>query len=302
MADTTIHDPTTPVAPSVNDDDSRHDSGVESTAMVASSSPTRSATKMVDGEILELADFFKKTIMTEDDRRAYHDHGWLIGNLVSFILEVDVPTVEGSTILCFESQLAAVLGLPPSKFLSSIMNYLGCSLVRLNANVVSVLSSFVMLCECWLEIPPDTSRFWHYYSLARYTKIIFSGIGISLRRKRNDEYIKATFKSCCKGAQQKWILVDMHVQPPWVNKLMFPPAIKNKRMESSMTDRLAMLIKRVVELCQASLKACHCVKEFYLRWIRPLGRRKTLAFEYPWMDNPSHDPSEGDLFILSPHC
>jgi hypothetical protein len=103
---------------------------------------------MVEGEIPELTDFFKKTSVTEDDRRAYHDRGWLTGNLVSFIPEVDVPTVEDSTILCFESQLAAGLGLSPSKFLSSIMNYLGCSLVHLNANAISALRSFVMLCEC----------------------------------------------------------------------------------------------------------------------------------------------------------
>jgi hypothetical protein len=166
MTDTTVHDPVAPIASSVNDDDSEHDSRVESTAMAASSSPTRGAT-MVDGEIPELTDFFKKTTVTEDDRRAYHDRGWLTDNLVSFIPEVDVPTVESSTILCFESQLAARLGLPPSKFLSSIMNYLGCSLVHLNANVVSTLSSFVMLYECWLGIPPNTSLFWYYYSPTR---------------------------------------------------------------------------------------------------------------------------------------
>jgi hypothetical protein len=39
-----------------------------------------------------------------------------------------------------------------------------------------------------------------------------------------------------------------------------------------MTDRLAALNKCVAELRQAGLEACHCVKEFYLRWIRPLGR------------------------------
>jgi hypothetical protein len=109
---------------------------------------TRGATKMAEGEILELTDFFKKTIVTEDDRRAYHDRGWLTGNLVSFIPKVDVPTVECSTILCFESQLAAGLGLPLSKFLSSIMNYLTSSLVHLNANAVSALNSFIMLYEC----------------------------------------------------------------------------------------------------------------------------------------------------------
>jgi hypothetical protein len=39
--------------------------------------------------------------------------------------------------------------------------------------------------------------------------------------------------------------MDMHDQPLWVNKLMFPPAIKNKRMEPPMTDRLTALIKRI---------------------------------------------------------
>ncbi len=180
MADTTARAPAALVASSANADDSGHNSRTESTAMAASSSPTRGAAKMAEGEIPELTDFFKKMTVTEDDRRVYHDCGWLTGNLVSFIPEVDVPTVEGSTIICFESQLAAGVGLPPSKFLSSIMNYLGCSLVHLNANVVSALSSFVMLCECWLGIPPDTSLFWYYYSPARYTKTIFDGIGFFL--------------------------------------------------------------------------------------------------------------------------
>jgi hypothetical protein len=164
MVDTIIHDPAPLVALSVNDEDSRNDSEVKSVAMVTSSSPTCDATKMVDGKISELTDFFKKTTVTEDDRKAYHNRGWLADNLLFIISEIDVPTIEGSTVLCFESQLVAGLGLPPSKFLSSITNYLGCSLVHLNPNAISALSSFAMLCECWLGIPPDTSLFWYYYS------------------------------------------------------------------------------------------------------------------------------------------
>jgi hypothetical protein len=200
MANTSVPHPTSPSAPSINGDDSRYNSATESVAMVTSSSPTRGVIKMDGGEILELADFFKKTIVTEADHHTYHDLGWLSGNLISFIPEVDVPTVDGSTVLCFECQLAARLGLPPSKFLSSVMSYLGCSLVHLNANVVSALRSFAILCECWLGIPPDTSLFWYYYSLTRYSKTIFGGIDLSLRRKCRDEYIKATFKNCCRGA------------------------------------------------------------------------------------------------------
>jgi hypothetical protein len=42
--------------------------------------------------------------------------------------------------------------------------------------------------------------------------------------------------------------MDMLDHPPWVNKLMFPPVIKNKRSEPPMTDRLAALTKHVAEL------------------------------------------------------
>jgi hypothetical protein len=117
-----------------------------------------------------------------------------------------------------------------------------------------------------------------------------------------DEYSKATFKGCWKGAQQKWILVDMHDQPPSVNKLLFPPAIKNKRSEPPMADRLAALTRRVAELRQADLEACHCVEEFYFWWIHPLGRRKKLAFECPRMADPYREPSEGSPFVFSPYC
>jgi hypothetical protein len=73
----------------------------------------------------------------------------------------------------------------------------------------------------------------------------------------------------------------MHDQPPWVNKLLFPLAIKNKWSEPPMTNRLAAMTKRVAELYQDDLEACHCVEEFHLWRIHPLGRWKKLAFECP---------------------
>jgi hypothetical protein len=84
--------------------------------------------------------------------------------MLSSIPEVDIPTVHGSSILCFELHLLDGLGLPPSKFLAVIMNYLGYSLVHFNANAITAVSSFVMMCECWLGIPPDSRLFWYYYS------------------------------------------------------------------------------------------------------------------------------------------
>jgi hypothetical protein len=64
-----------------------------------------------------------------------------------------------------------------------------------------------------------------------------------------------------------------------------------------MTLRLAALVKQVAELCDAGLRACHCAKEFTLYLICPLDRWEKLAYEYPWLADPSHDPADSKILI-----
>jgi hypothetical protein len=140
------------------DDDTGIDTGTESIT-IKTTSPTHGAALMAKGEILEMSDFFKKSSVTDEERQAYHNRGWLPSNIMSTIPEVDIPTFEGSTIVCFESHLVVRLGIPPSKFLVTIMGYLNYELFHFDVNAISALSSFVMLCECWLRIVLDTSLF-----------------------------------------------------------------------------------------------------------------------------------------------
>jgi hypothetical protein len=41
----------------------------------------------------------------------------------------------------------------------------------------------------------------------------------------------------------------MHVEPQWVNKLLFPLKVKDKRGEPKVTPHLSTLIKKVAKLC-----------------------------------------------------
>jgi hypothetical protein len=63
-----------------------------------------------------------------------------------------------------------------------------------------------------------------------------------------------------------------------------------------MTSRLAALDNRVAGLCDAGLRACHCAEEFTLRWIHPRGHRDKLAYECPWLDDPSCEPAARKIF------
>jgi hypothetical protein len=141
---------------------------------------------------------------------------------------MEVLTVDNSTIVCFECHLIAGLGLPPSKFLVSILNFLGCELVHLNPNAITALSYFTMLCDCWLGIIPYISLFWYFYSPARYDNTMYFEIRLSLRRNLRDGYLEATFKGSWRGASRRWFLVDMHVPPQCTNKHLLSPLIDNK--------------------------------------------------------------------------
>jgi hypothetical protein len=142
MAVKTNHD--LPIADSPTGDDSQSDSGAESIGLATSSSPTLAATKMADRKVPEMSNLFKKTTVTKEERLAYHSFSWLTSNLISMTLEVDVPTVHNSTTIYFESYLIAGLGLPPSKFLSSIMNILGCEFF--NSTPMPSLPSAALQC------------------------------------------------------------------------------------------------------------------------------------------------------------
>jgi hypothetical protein len=65
-----------------------------------------------------------------------------------------------------------------------------------------------------------------------------------------------------------------------------------------MTPRLVALVKRVAELKDAGLQACHCAEEFTLRWIQPLDRREKLAYECMWLTNSRGKPAAGKTFSL----
>jgi hypothetical protein len=63
-------------------------------------------------------------MVTETNLAAYYATFWIPGGMISSTTELEFLMIDKTTIVCFESHLVAGLGLPPSKFLISILNYL----------------------------------------------------------------------------------------------------------------------------------------------------------------------------------
>jgi hypothetical protein len=106
-----------------------------------------------------------------------------------------------------------------------------------------------MLCKCWLDVPPDTSLFWYFYSPAHY------------EHNHQEEYLKVTFMGYWKGSSRRWFHVNFGEMPQWPNKHLLPPLIIDKQKNPEETPRLKVLIKQVTKLRQARLEACHYAEE-----------------------------------------
>jgi hypothetical protein len=130
----------------------------------------------------------------KEDISKVHEVGWLPSDLVCSPSCLDFLTIDHTNIVCFESHPMCGLGLPPRKFLVVILSYLSCELIHSNLNAIAALNCFCMLCESWLDIPPDTSLFWYFYSPTRYDQKLFSILGLSMRCRHKDECPKATYR------------------------------------------------------------------------------------------------------------
>jgi hypothetical protein len=130
---------------------------MESDVPTTSSSSNMTVAKIADKTTPKMIDYWKKTVVTEVDRKAYHSFNWLNGGMESSVPIVEYPIVDGTIVVCFVSHLIAGLGLMPSKFLIAVMSRLGCELVHLNPNAIIALSCFTMLCECWLGMRRSSS-------------------------------------------------------------------------------------------------------------------------------------------------
>jgi hypothetical protein len=83
---------------------------------------------------------------------------------------------------------------------------------------------------------------------------------------------------------------------------LLPSLIDKKRGEPKMTLRLAALVRQVAELRDFGLRVCHCVEEFTFQQIRPLNHQEKLAYECPWLADPSREPAAGKIFNFAFIC
>jgi hypothetical protein len=118
---------------------------MESNTAFASSSFNAATQSIAKKKVPMLYEYWKAPTVTEADLAAYHAISWLPSGVLSSTIGLEFPTIDKTIIVYFESHLMSRLGLPPRKFLVSILNHLRCELVHLNPNAIAALNCFSIL-------------------------------------------------------------------------------------------------------------------------------------------------------------
>jgi hypothetical protein len=131
----------------------------ESESPSSTSFPTKEDQVMMERKIPNLYEYWKAPTVDDKDINNFHMPRCLPRDALCSPTSLEFPTIDHTSIVCFVSHLICSLDLPPSEFLVAILNYLGCKLIHLHPNAIGALICFSMVCECWQDIPLDTSLF-----------------------------------------------------------------------------------------------------------------------------------------------
>jgi hypothetical protein len=107
---------------------------------------------IAENKVPNLYEYWKSLTVKEVNIHKFHEAGWLLGDLICSPTTLNFPIIYQMHIVCFKSHLICGLGLPCSKYLVTILGYLGCKLIHLNSNIIAALSLLYMLCECCIVV------------------------------------------------------------------------------------------------------------------------------------------------------
>jgi hypothetical protein len=163
-------------------------------------------------------------------------------------------------------------------------------LVHLAPNSITIIATFIHLCEAFLSITPHFHLWRHFFELKKTGKgVVVGSVSFMLRRNMKSEYIDLALPNNTTGWKQGWFYLDNPaptlksrtgqipvVGPEWTNQL----ATLDTQKLKSLLDDLQQLEAKGLTGTAVAINFCH-------RLIQPLQDRAHPAFEYWGKSDPT---------------
>jgi hypothetical protein len=168
--------------------------------------------KMEKASIPDPSTVWETSTVTEEQIQSLADHelqrpkaqvGWRPVAVEELLTEATSETVV------FLAHIERGFGVPAGDFLRGLLHFYRIELVHLAPNSITIISTFVHLCEAYLGIAPHFHLWCHFFELKKIGKgVVVGSVGFMLRRNMKLEYIDLTLPDNTTGWKQGWFYLD----------------------------------------------------------------------------------------------
>jgi hypothetical protein len=121
----------------------------------------------------------------------------------------EFPTEGTSKAVIFLAYIERGLRVLVDDFFHDLLFFYRIEVMLLVPNAITIISSFIHLCEAYLGITPHFHLWWHFFDLKKTGKSnVVGSIGFMLRRYMKPEYIDLVLPDNTTGWKQGWFYLD----------------------------------------------------------------------------------------------
>jgi hypothetical protein len=205
--------------------------------------------------------------------------------------EGEAFTTEGTgKTVVFLVHIERGFGILAGDFLRGLLHFYRIELVHLAPNSITIIATFIHLCEAYLGIAPHFHLWRHFFELKKTGKgVVISSISIMLRQNMKPEYIDLALLDNTTGWKQGWFYLDNPapalrertgripvVGLEWTNQLV---TLDTQELKPLLDD-LEKLKAEGLTGAAVAISFCRCL-------IQPLQDRAHPAFEYWGQSDPT---------------
>jgi hypothetical protein len=119
------------------------------------------------------------------------------------------PTEGTSETVVFIAHIEHGLGVPAGDFLCGLLQFYRIELVHLVPNSITIIATFIHLCEAYLGIAPHFHLWHHFFELKKTEKgVVVGNVSFTLCENMKSEYINLALPDNTTGWKQGWFYLD----------------------------------------------------------------------------------------------
>jgi hypothetical protein len=179
---------------------------------------------------------------------------------------------------------------PAGDFLHGLLHFYHIELVHLAPNSITIIATFIHLCEAYLGIVPHIHLWRHFFELKKTGKgVVVGSVSFMLCRDMKSEYIDLALPDNTFVWKQRWFYLDN--PPPALRErtgqIPSPGPEWTNQLATRDTEELKPLLDDLEQLKAEGLTGAAVAISFCRRLIQPLQDRAHPAFEYWGQSDPT---------------